>query len=280
MQQFIDEYKAYVEKNRAMKTYKGVVLVCKHLLSYFSPLKNIQTITLKDAEQFLDYLKKRAPLGTYNYLKILRAMFNKGMQWNELRENVWEKASLPKVQQGKITYVTEEQLDIILKNAESEVVKDAITIAFYTGCRLSEVTQMAFQDINLNTNLITIGSKSFQSKNRKIRHIPIHPKVKEIFIKRFPKIIKREKHFVLSKPNSYPFTGDYFSRRFKKACRKAGLDEGLHFHSLRHGCITKMILAGAALPTVQKIAGHSNIQTTMRYTHVDIQSLKDAINLL
>ncbi|MBL1121406.1 MAG: site-specific integrase [Ignavibacteriae bacterium] len=280
LQVFINEHQAYVEKNRAAKTYKNVVLVGKHLLSYFSPFKNIQTITIKDAEQFLDYLKRKAPLGVYNYLRILKAMFNKGGQWNYLRENVWEKVTLPKVQQEKPTVVTEEQLEIILKNTDSEVVKDAITIAYYTGCRLTEVTQLSFQDVNLNANLITIGSKSFQSKGRKIRHIPIHYKVKEILVKRFPKIIKREKHFVLCKPNNYPFTGDYFSKRFKRACRKAGLDEGLHFHALRHGCITKMILSGAPLPSVQRIAGHSNIQTTMRYTHPDLQSLKNAINLL
>lgn len=287
LQFFLTEHQAFVEKNRATKTYKNVVLVGKHLLNYFSPLKSIQTITIKDAEQFLDYLKRKAPLGVYNYLRILKAMFNKGVQWNYLRENVWEKVSLPKVQQGKPTFVNEEQLEIILINTESEVVKDAITTAFYTGCRLSEVTQLAFQDINLNDNLLTIGSKSFQTKGRKVRQIPIHPKVREILVKRFPKIIRidpstslRTRHFVFYKQNGYPFTGDYFSKRFKRACRKAGIDEAIHFHCLRHGAITKMILNGAPLPAVQKIAGHSNIQVTMRYTHPDLQSLKDAINLL
>jgi len=287
LQSFLNEHQAFVEKNRAPKTHKNVLLVDKHLLNYFSPLKSLQTLTLKDAEQFLDYLKTKAPLGVYNYLRVLRAMFNKAVQWNYLRENVWEKVTLPKVQQGKPTFVTEEQLEIILQNTESEIVNDAITIAFYTGCRLTEVTQLAFQDINLNANLITIGSKSFQTKGRKVRHIPIHPKVKEILVKRFPKIIKidsstsrRTMHFVFCKPNGYPFTGDYFSKRFKRACRKAGINESIHFHCLRHGAITKMILNGAPLPAVQKIAGHANIQTTMVYTHPDMESLREAINRL
>ncbi len=309
LQVFINEHQAFVEKNRAAKTYKNVLLVGKHLLNYYSPLKNIQTITIKDAEQFLDHLKRKAPLGVYNYLRILKAMFNKGMQWNYLRVNVWEKVSLPKVQQGKPTFVTEEQLEIILINTESEVVRDAITIAFYTGCRLTEVTQLAFQDINLNANLMTIGNKSFQTKGRKIRHIPIHPKVREILLKKLQskkykveseptpsvplprgdksvtifkleKRVKNRNDYVFCKSNGYPFTGDYFSKRFKRACRKAGIDEAIHFHCLRHGAITKMILNGAPLPAVQKIAGHANIQTTMVYTHPDLQSLKDAINLL
>ncbi|MCZ7616732.1 MAG: tyrosine-type recombinase/integrase [Ignavibacteriaceae bacterium] len=279
LQIFINEHQAYVEKNRAPKTFKNVLLVGKHLLNYFSPLKSIQTITIKDAEQFLDYLKRKAPLGVYNYLRILKAMFNKGVLWNYLRENVWEKVSLPKVQQGKPTYVTEEQLQIILQNAESEVVKDVITTAFFTGCRLGELTNLTWQDVNLNGNVLMIGN-SWVTKGRKQRYIPIHPRVKEILVRRLPKIIKREKHFVFCKSDGFAFTGDYFSKRFKRACRKAGIDESLHFHSLRHGAATKMILNGAPLPSVQRIMGHANIQTTMVYTHPDLQSLKDAINLL
>jgi len=279
LQVFINEHEAFVAKNRATKTYKNVVLVGKHLLGYFSPLKSIQTITIKDAEQFLDYLKRQAPLGVYIYLRILKAMFNKGVQWNYLRENVWEKVSLPKIQQGKPTYVTEEQLQVILQNAESEVVKDVITTAFFTGCRLGELTNLTWQDVNLNGNLLMIG-KSWVTKGRKQRYIPIHPRVKEILVRRLPKIIKREKHFVFGKSDGFAFTGDYFSKRFKRACRKAGIDESLHFHCLRHGAATKMILNGAPLPSVQRIMGHANIQTTMVYTHPDMESLRDAISRL
>ena len=280
LQVFINEYQAFVEKNRALKTYKGVILVCKHLLSYFSPLRSIQTINLKDAEQFLDFLKRKAPLGVYNYLRILRAMCNKGVQWNYLRENIWEKVSLPKVQQGKPTFVTEEQLNKILINVENETVRDVITTGYYTGCRRGEIINLTWQNVNLRENLLIIGSKDFQTKARKQRFIPIHPKVREILVKRLPKVIKREKHLVYCKSNGFPFTGDYFTKRFKRACRKAGIDEEIHFHCLRHGAATKMILNGAPLPAVQKIMGHANIQTTMIYTHPDLESLRDAVNRL
>ena len=89
-----------------------------------------------------------------------------------------------------------------------------------------------------------------------------------------------EKHYVFCKRNGYPFTKDYFSRRFKKACRAAGVNEDLHFHSLRHGAATTMIMKGALLPAVQKILGHASIQTTMIYTHPDLQSLREAVNRL
>ena len=86
--------------------------------------------------------------------------------------------------------------------------------------------------------------------------------------------------FVFSKRNGKGFTGDFISKKFKKACRDAGIEEGIHFHCLRHGAATRMINNGAPVPSVQKIMGHASIKTTMIYTHPDLESLRDAVNRL
>ncbi len=280
LQNFVDEYLSFVERNRAPKTYEGVKLVCKYLLSYFSPLRKIETIILKDAECFLDSLKKSAPKGVYNYQRVLKAMWNKGIQWNYLRENPFAKIKLQKRQNQKPVYVTEDLMLVILPNIEAKVVRDFVVMAFYTGCRLGELVNLTWEDVNIKEGLLTIGNTSFQTKSRKQRIVPIHSKVQQVLIKRFPKVIRKEKHYVFCKSNGCGFTGDYFSRRFKRACRKAGVDEGIHFHCLRHGAATRMIVNGAPVPSVQRILGHANIQTTMLYTHPDIDDLRAAVNKL
>jgi integrase/recombinase XerD len=280
LQNFTEEYRAYIKSNRANKTLEGVNLVIKKLLSYFSPIKTLGSIELKDAEKLLDSLKKNAPKGIYNYHRTLRAMWNKAKQWNYVTENPFEKVQLKKRQLGKPVFVTENQLEELLKNIKSEVVKDAVVTAFYTGCRLGEIVNLTWQDVKLKDDLLIIGNKDFETKGRKQRVVPIHPKVKEILIKRFPKIIKRVKHYVFAKENGYPFTADYFSRSFKRACRLTGVEEEIHFHCLRHGAATKMIMNGAPLPAVQRILGHSNIHTTMIYTHPGIEDLREAVNKL
>lgn len=280
LKEFTGEYCAYVESNRAHKTAECVKLVVKKLLSYFSPKRRLDTILLKDVECFLESLKKNAPKGIYNYHRTLKSMWNKAKQWNYINSNPFENVKLKKRQLNKPWYVTEQQLDEIVKHIDSEVVRDAVVTTFYTGCRLGEIVNLTWQDVKLNNDLLNIGNKDFETKGRKQRIVPIHQKVKQILTKRFPKIIKREKHFVFCKYNGYPFTGDYFSRRFKRACRLAGIEEEIHFHCLRHGAATKMILNGAPLPAVQKILGHANIQTTMIYAHPDLESLREAVNRL
>ncbi len=280
LKNFTEEYRAYVKSNRANKTLEGVNLVIKKLLSHFSPIKTLDSIELKDVERFLDSLKKSAPKGIYNYQRTLRAMWNKGKQWNYVTANPFEKVQLKKRQLGKPAFVTENQLEEILTHINVEVVKDAVVTAFYSGCRLGEIVNLTWQDVKLKDDLLIIGNKDFETKGRKQRVVPLHPKVKQILIRRIPKIIKREKHYVFSKGNGYQFTADYFSRSFKRACRLAGVEEEIHFHCLRHGAATKMIMNGAPLPAVQRILGHSSIQTTMIYTHPGIEDLREAVNKL
>ncbi len=297
---FIKEYISYVEANRAPKTLEGVELICKHLLGYFPANRDIRTIQLQDCERFLDTLKKNAPKGVYNYLRALRAMWNKLMKWNYVSNNPFNAVELPKRQSLRPAYLTEAMLEKILPFIEREVIRDAVVTTFYTGMRRGEVVQITWKDVNFQKDLISIGSDTFQTKTRKQRVVPMHPKVKEILLKKekSKKInVKREEidpsHFdyaqcdtlrvagyVFCKPNGYCFTADYISRQFKKACRKAEIDESIHFHSIRHGSITRMIINGANVPTVQRIAGHANIQTTMAYTHIGLDDMRDAVNLL
>ena len=294
LEEFCNEYKAYVKNNRAEKTYEGVALVSKKLLSYFSPVRKIDTITLKDAEDFLESLKKTAPKAVYNYHRVLRAIFNKAVQWNYLSSNVWEKIKLPKRQFGKPSFITETELQKIIGCNIPVIVRQFVITAFYTGCRLGELVNLRWENVNLTENIITIGDKNFTTKTRKQRIVPIHPRVAEVLSElqlsinskrsnlsvHLPSTIKHQTSFVFAKSNSLPYTKDYFSRNFKRACRKAGIDEDIHFHSLRHSAATGMINKGAPVPSVQKILGHANIATTMLYTHPDLNSLRDAISRL
>jgi integrase len=296
LESFCKEMLVFMKRNRAEKTYEGVKLVCDYLMGYFSPLRKISSIGLRDAEQFLYSLKKHAPKGIYNYLRVLRATFNKAIEWNYIRENPFSKIKLERRQARKPIYITEDELKNILECIEAEVIKDFVVTAFYTGCRLGELVNLKWGNVDLGDNVLTIGDVNFQTKTRKQRVVPIHPRVRTILERRLKGHsakrrgrsekncnvvpISQKDFYVFGKANGFKFTGDYFSKKFKKACRAAGMSEEVHFHCLRHGAATRMIKNGATIPAVQRILGHSSIQTTMIYTHPDLESLRDAVNRL
>jgi integrase/recombinase XerD len=289
LEKFFEEVLGYVKRNRSNKTYEGAKLVCDKLLKFFSPLKTIDTLTQKDAEDWLDFEKRTAKKAFRNYYRVARALFNKAQSWNYISENPFNKIKLEKVQKEKPAYVTEDILWSVTLHIKNEIVRDGVILAFFSGVRLGEVVSLTWDAVNLKEEVLIIG-KDFDTKSRKQRYVPMHTKVKEILIKRlegqgepspksspFSKGRGLSRGYVFCKSTGYPFTTDYFSRSFKRACRDAGVDEEIHFHSIRHGAITRMITKGANLPAVQRIAGHSSIQTTMIYTHPDLHDLRSAI---
>lgn len=63
---------------------------------------------------------------------------------------------------------------------------------------------------------------------------------------------------------------------FRRARVKAGFPN-VRFHDLRHACASLLIVAGEDLYAVGELLGHSNVQTTKRYAHLQLERKRDAM---
>jgi site-specific recombinase XerD len=70
-----------------------------------------------------------------------------------------------------------------------------------------------------------------------------------------------------------------FRTAFEHAVQRAGLID-FKFHDLRHTFASRLVMAGADLPTVKELLGHKSIAMTLRYTHLSIGHKQCAVRAL
>ncbi len=238
----------------------------------------IKDVTVDIAEKYImDAFKRSKYTAALDY-RILRAAFNKAKDWNHIIVNPFTKFKLPKFQKAYPSFITPEQLEIILEHVP-EGLKDVYRFDFYTGLRLGELTSLKLKNVNIKEGLIQVGDSEFTTKSKKVRIVPLNSQAVKILSEKIPKIFDKTRP-VFCKPGSskLPYTNDYLSKIFKRAVRKTDLDQSIHLHSLRHSFASNLVKNGVPLYHLKELLGHSSIAVTEIYSHLNIESLRDAVN--
>jgi site-specific recombinase XerD len=271
--QFRDEYVEAIKYTHSKSYLRSVEYTFKDLLKFSDNLQ-LSRLDNRFMENYIISTFKRSKYTASLYFRTLKAAFSKAVDWDYISSNPFNKIKLPKFQKSNPAFISLDELDIILSHVDSKHLKDIYQFAFFTGMRLSELINLKWNNVNLTERIIQVGDEEFITKGKKIRMIPLCNQAFNILTGRVPKIIKTKNHFVFTKENNYPYTGNYVSKSFKKAVKKTELNKSIHMHTLRHSAASTLLKNGASIYSIKEILGHSSIKTTEIYSHITMDSLK------
>lgn len=299
LKEFYDEYLTHAEFNLSPKSVLSIKQAFKPFLQFFSPIRPLETIKLIDVEKFIRKIQAKAPKGYMVYYRTLKAALNRAKLWGYISVNEFEKIKLPRIQKVKEDYLSAEDIKLIVNKAENILIKNVIVFAYNTGMRLSEIVFLEWTSVNLNKRIITVGSERFVTKSKKVRYIPMNDTVYTLLDERYRmhgrntppnppetnsgQALSRgefKNKYVFGKTASMHYTSDFFSKKFKEAFKKTDIKTDYCFHSLRHGFASRLAQLGVPIITISKLLGHSSISTTMIYSQVNLDDLRQGIEKL
>ena len=155
----------------------------------------------------------------------------------------------------------------------------ALILAMYSGgLRISEVASLSLKNIESDFQ----GARII-GKGNKERHVFFSDEAREALYAYLPARQSRikaeqatDRLFVSRKGSPISVPGVRWI--ISKYAEKSGLNKNIHPHSLRHSFATHLVNSGCDVRVVQELLGHASISTTQRYTHVNMERLKQVYN--
>jgi site-specific recombinase XerD len=289
LEKFLSEFDSFSKVNHSSSSYvryKNIVSNFRRFLRERRDVINLDHLMPKLFEDFKVW-RRTIPVNkgivaksnTVNMeLKTIRTLMNYAIKWGYLRENPTSGVSKLKVYDSKMPrFLSKEEVKLFLEKCGEELYP-VFFLLLNTGMRLGELKYLTWQDVDTEQKQIKIQTKEYWKPKTGERVIPMSEQVSELIL-----MLKGKKSsecdFIFPGKDNGPMSIK-LRERLKTITKKCGFPDVTKVHTLRHTFASHMVMNGVDLPTLQKILGHSDVQTTMIYAHLAQDYLSDAVNKL
>ncbi len=246
-----------------------------------NPTLKYHSITKDEVRSFLKYLDelKLSKSSISRILSTLRHFYNYLLLQNITTTNPFKSIRNPKKDKKLPNFLTSEELQTIFDTISTDTDlglrnRLIIELLYATGLRVSELTNLQIDDIDLTSKEIKVVGKG--SKER----IVFYGEYAEKYLNMY---LETARPNLLGKNNSdYLFInnrgGQLTSRGVEliidKIVTSAALKHHISPHVIRHTFATDLLNNGADLKSVQELLGHESLSTTQIYTHITNERLR------
>ena len=259
------------------KTRAGYIRAVRSLTAFLG--RSPDTATVEDLRRFQLHMVDRvsSPITLNATITGLKFFFGVTLDRGELMakmQPVHVPRTLPVV-------LSREEVARLIAAAPNLKYQTALSIAYGTGLRVSEVIALKVSDIDSQRMTLRVE----QGKGDKDRYAMLSPVLLER-LRSWWRVAHAQGKML---PNGWLFPGlnpidplstRQLNRAIHAAAEAAQIDKRVSMHTLRHSFATHLLEQKVDIRVIQVLLGHKKLKTTSIYTHVATEILREVVSPL
>lgn len=242
------------------KTQKCYIAAVKDLAAYYH--RSPSELTQEQIQAYFLYLVKERHLSGSSCVVMrsaIRFFYTNVLNWEAVS---LETIKVPKRAQRIPELLSREDVRGLLQACRNHKHRTLLSTIYGCGLRVSEAASLKLKHIDSQRHIIRLE----QAKGAKDRQV--------LLTETLLNMLRR--YWQTYKPTTWLFYGvekdthlniSSVQKIYEAAKRRAKIDKAGGIHSLRHAYATHQLEAGMPVHQLQRLLGHNDIHTTMRYVH-------------
>lgn len=262
----IDYIEVFIDEKR-LSSSPGTIKQYKLILCRFREFvdKPAESVTRPDIIRYLNHMmfeKKRSRTFVSNILSIIKAFYSFMVENGYVPINPTKGINTIKTDKKAPIYLTPEEMTDLINTAIDPRDNLIVKMLYATGVRVSELVNILKRDIDLDRNTIKVFGKGAKER------IVLIPDAMVPVLTSYCRSLSDDEKLI-------DLTIRSVERDIKVLAKRAGISKKVTPHKLRHSFATHMLQNGGNIVAIQKLLGHTSLNTTQIYTHYSVDELKD-----
>lgn len=289
--EYYNEFLGYLsaEKNASHYTIENYLCDFKIFAKFLATngiepdLCSINTPLIRKYISYLKTEKKYKNQTIRRKIHSLSSFFNFAVEQEYITKNPMTSIHAPRREEKVPIYLSESEITKLIKSTmhygNDNALRDKCIIETlaYTGIRRQELLGLDWEDVDFKLNTLKIRF----GKGKKERIIPLMDKLVTDLWAYLQTRLPLTNHAVFISQTGNRMSNTSLECLFRKYLKKSGLEgKGYTIHKLRHSFASLLIQNNANLLSVKELLGHSDLNSTKIYTHINTNYLRQELNKL
>ena len=262
-----------VRRNYAQNTIQTYLRVVEDFRQYADkPLTRVLPDDLRRYHACLLEERKLAVRTVVQRVAAVRFLYCKTLKRRDMKEDL----PYPRNYRRRLPVVlSPEEVARLIDGARNLFHRAMLMTLYSCGLRRSEAARLKVSDIDSQRMMIRVT----QGKGGVDRDVPLSPALLDT-LREYWRWMRPKTYLFPGTENGWradkPITPKVLWQACREAAQRAGITKAVRPHLIRHSFATHLLEAGADLPTVQLLLGHSDLKATSIYLHLSERHLKAA----